>query len=60
MDNQLPPPALVQTWINVINSQDMPKDIINERTRLLYYYFGSLDLADTYVEQNQFTQEIAS
>jgi hypothetical protein len=38
----------------------MPKDIINERTRLLDYYFGSFELAYLYTEQNQFPQERVS
>jgi hypothetical protein len=60
MDQQLPPPTLVKTWINVIHSQNMPRDIIIERKRLLHYYFGSLELANTYAGHNQSTQKVVS
>lgn len=60
MDLQLPPPALVMTWLNVINSKNMPNDIIIERSHILCYYFGSIDLAYTYVEQNQFNHQKVS
>lgn len=60
MDQQLPPPILVTTWLNVIHSEDMPLDIVNERTKSLCYYFGSIELAYVYVEQNQFNQKQVS
>ena len=60
MDQQLPPPVLVKTWLNVIYSRDMPLGIVNERTKSLCYYFGSLELAYMYVEQNGFDQKKAS
>lgn len=60
MDQQLPPPILVTTWLNVIHSEDMPLDIVNERTKSLCYYFGSIELAYVYAEQNQFNQKQVS
>ena len=59
MNQQLPPPELVATWLDIIQNQDMSLDIINKRTKLLCYYFGSFELASEYVELNQFTQRIA-
>lgn len=53
MDLQLPPPALVMAWLNVLHSKNMPNEIVIERSHLLCYYFGSIDLAYVYVEQNQ-------
>lgn len=60
MPQQLPPPALVTTWLNVIHSKNMPNDIVIERSYTLCYYFGSIDLAYKYVEQNGFDQNKAS
>lgn len=60
MDQQLPPPALVTTWLNVIHSKNMPNDIVIERSHILCYYFGSIELAYVYVEQNQFNQKQVS
>jgi hypothetical protein len=60
MDQQLPPPALVTTWLEIIHSRDMPQDIVNKRTKSLCYYFGSLELAYMYLEQNRFDQNKAS
>lgn len=60
MDQQLPPPALVTTWLNVIHSKNIPNDIIIEDSRILCYYYGSIELANVYVEQNGFNQNKAS
>ena len=60
MNQQLPPPALVETWLNIIHSQDMPLDVIKKRTKLICYYFRTLELAYEYVEQNQFKHKQAS
>ena len=60
MNQQLPPPALVETWLNIIHSKDMPLDVIKKRTKLICYYFGTHELAYEYVEQNQVNQKIAS
>ena len=60
MDQQLPPPALVETWLNIIHSRDMPIYIVNKRTKLICHYIGSLELAYVYVEQCQFNQKQAS
>lgn len=60
MDQQLPPPALVATWLDIIHNPKMPLDIIRQRTKLLCYYFGSIELAYMYVEQNQFNHKKAS
>jgi hypothetical protein len=60
MPQQLPPPTLVSTWLNVLHSKNMPNDIVIERSHVLCYYFGSIDLAYVYVEQNGFSQKKAS
>jgi len=60
MPQQLPPPALVSTWLNVIHSKNMPQYIINKRTKSLCYYLGSIELAYLYVEQKGFDQNKAS
>jgi len=53
MPQQLPPPALIATWLDIIHNPKIPLDIIRQRTKLLCDYFGSIDLAYVYVEQNQ-------
>jgi hypothetical protein len=60
MDLQLPPPALVMTWLNVINSKNMPNEIVIERSHILCHYFGTIALAYKYVEQNQLSHQRVS
>jgi len=60
MDQQLPPPSLIATWLDIIHNPKMPVDIIRERTKLLCYYFGSLELAYLYVEPYQLKHKKAS
>jgi len=60
MPQQLPSLTLVSTWLNVLHSKNMPNDIVIERSHVLCYYFGSIDLAYEYVEQNGFNQKKAS
>ena len=58
--NQQPPPwALVKTWLDILQ-QDIPQPIKNKRHEMLIYYFGSIEYADTYVEQNQHNYKEAS
>lgn len=38
----------------------MPLDIVNMRTKALCYYFGSLELAYMYVEENEVNQKQVS
>ena len=52
--DQLPPAALVTIWLDIIRNRDIPINIVNKRTKLLSYYFGSIELAYQYVEENQF------
>ncbi len=54
MQQQLPPPALVETWLEIIHNKDMPLEIVYTRKNLLCRYLGSIELACLYVEQNQF------
>ncbi len=60
MAQQLPPPALIETWLDIIQNPKIPLYIIRERTKLLCYFFGSIELAYMYVEQNQFNHKKAS
>ena len=60
MNLQLPPPVLVIAWLNVLHSKNMPNEIVIERSHLLCYYFGSIDLAYEYVEQNQLNHQKVS
>ena len=60
MDQKLPPPELVITWLDIIKDTNMPINIINKRTKLLYYFFGSIELAYMYVEQSQFHHQKVS
>ncbi|ARD45132.1 hypothetical protein A3Q33_12925 [Colwellia sp. PAMC 21821] len=60
MYQKLPPPALVTTWLDIINNKDMPIDIINKRTKLINYFFGSVEFANRYIKQSQFNHQKAS
>jgi len=50
---ELPPWALVKTWLEIIQQEDIPLLIRQKRIKMITYYFGSIELADMYVEQNQ-------
>jgi hypothetical protein len=51
--NETPPPTfLVQSWLDVIQDKDIPEPIKLKRMKLLKYYFGSIEHADMYLEQN--------
>tara|TARA_B110000881_G_C18532727_1_gene494047 strand:+ start:302 stop:529 length:228 start_codon:yes stop_codon:yes gene_type:complete len=60
MTQQLPPPTLAATWLDIIHSEDMPQEIINKRNKLICYYFGSVELAYAYVDKNIFSHRHAS
>jgi hypothetical protein len=53
MNQQLPPWALVKTWLEIILQEDITEHVKDKRHKMLTYYFGSIELADMYVEQNQ-------
>ncbi|MGB1200272.1 MAG: hypothetical protein ACPG5R_01830 [Cognaticolwellia aestuarii] len=59
MNQELPPWALVKAWLDILN-QDIPQHIKDKRHKMLTYYFGSIELADMYVEQNQHNFKKAS
>ena len=50
MNEILPPVALVKTWLNIIQNKDIEETIKLKRIKLLEYYFGSIELAEMYVE----------
>ena len=49
---ELPPLALIKTWLEVVEQQDMPISVREKRSKLLNYYFGSKELANSYVEDH--------
>lgn len=53
MNQQLPPWALVKTWLDIIQQEEIPLFIKQKRLKVIIYYFGSIEFADMYVEQNQ-------
>lgn len=53
MDQQLPPPQLVITWLDIIQNKNNLIDIVDKRTQLLCYDFGAIEFADMYIEQTQ-------
>lgn len=60
MNQQLPPWALVKTWLDILQQEDIPLPVIQKRTKLITYYFGSIEFADMYVEQQQHSYKKAS
>jgi len=52
MNQELPPWELVRTWLAILH-QDIPQHVKDKRHKMLSYYFGSIEFADMYVEQNQ-------
>lgn len=60
MYQELPPPVLVETWLDIIKNKDMPIYIINKRTKLITYFFGSVEFAYRYIKQSQFNHQKAS
>jgi len=49
----LPPITLVKTWLEVVQQRDIPINIREKRSKLLTYYFGSIQQAHSYVEENE-------
>ena len=60
MVQKLPPWALVKTWLDILQQEEIPSSVKLKRTKILIYYFGSIDLADMYVEQHQYCYKKAS
>jgi len=60
MNKQLPPWALVKTWLDIIQQDEIPLFIKQKRLKVIIYYFGSIEFADMYVEQNQHCYKQAS
>ncbi len=55
---ELPPLALVKTWIDVAQQVELPNNIREKRLKLLKYYFGSMAQAEEYVENNGYSVEL--
>ena len=53
MNQQLPPWALVKTWLDIIQQEEIPLAVKQKRIKIITYYFGSIEFADMYVEQHQ-------
>jgi len=49
---ELPPLTLVKTWLEVVQQLEIPISIREKRSKLLTYYFGSIEQAQIYVEDN--------
>jgi hypothetical protein len=60
MNQPLPPWSLVKTWLDIIQQEEISLSVKQKRTKILIYYFGSIELADMYVEQNQHNYKKAS
>ena len=57
---ELPPLALVKTWLDVAQQVDIPINIREKRLKLLKYYFGSISRAEDYVENNDYLPQLTS
>jgi hypothetical protein len=55
---ELPPLALVKTWLEVVQQLDVPISIREKRHKLLTYYFGSISKAEDYVENNSYCSQL--
>jgi hypothetical protein len=51
---ELPPLALVKTWLEVVQQLDVPISIREKRYKLLTFYFGSISKAEDYVELSNY------
>jgi hypothetical protein len=60
MNQQLPPWALVKAWLDIIKQEEIPLPVIQKHLKMIIYYFGSIELANMYVEQNQHNYKKAS
>jgi hypothetical protein len=60
MKESLPPAALVKTWLDLLQSRDVPETIKLKRLKLIEYYFNSTDIADLYVDLNQYNHKKVS
>jgi len=50
--NETPLPVfLVQSWLDVIQDENIPEPIKLKRMKLLKYYFETVELADMYLEK---------
>jgi hypothetical protein len=52
MSHYIPPIVLVKTWLQLVNFCT-EKEVRDHSKRMINRNFGSVDLAITYVEQNQ-------
>ena len=55
MSQYIPPIVLVKTWLQLVNFST-EKEARDHSKRMINRNFGSVDLAITYIEQNQATQ----
>jgi len=55
MAQYIPPIVLVKTWLQLVNFST-EKEARDHSKRMINRNFGSVDLAITYIEQNQATQ----
>jgi hypothetical protein len=60
MKEQLPPVCLVKTWLDLLQNKDIDETIKHKRLKLIEYYFSSVELADFYVDKNQYNHKKVS
>jgi hypothetical protein len=60
MNESLPPVALVKTWLDLLQSRDVPETIKVKRLKLIEHYFNSIDIAGLYVDANQYNHKRVS
>lgn len=57
---ELPPLTLVKTWLEVVQQLEIPITVRDKRKKLLTYYFGSIEQAKIYVEENDDYRKLVS
>ncbi|WP_198559879.1 hypothetical protein [Colwellia sp. 12G3] len=57
---ELPPLTLVKTWLEVVQQLEIPITIREKRRKLLTYYFGSIEQAKRYVQENDDYRKLVS
>ena len=57
---ELPPLTLVKTWLEVVQQLDIPINVREKRSKLLNYYFGSIQQAQRHVEENDDYSQLVS
>jgi hypothetical protein len=59
INQPLPPWALVKTWLDIIQQEEIPLLIRQKRLKMITYYFGLSKSAINYVEANDDYRQVA-